>query len=110
MGMFEKKLDSESFKSFNRRIGKETKRIIQAEGKKCLNTTKKRNEYFDKKKMKLKRKKMTPQERYEMDYQQSGNTEDFDMESALAKMEHIPFGARVDAPPKLPKLKRVNKN
>ncbi|DAZ97774.1 TPA: hypothetical protein N0F65_009520 [Lagenidium giganteum] len=95
--------EGETMKEFQKRISTEVKRVIYDETKNNRRSKEKRKEYLSKKKQKAKEKKMTEQERYEMEYQASGSTKKDFFEGA----EKVRFGERVDAPPVMPKLKGI---
>ena len=61
--------------------------------------------YFEAKKLKKQRKKMSEQERYEHDFLTTGDKRNDEFQGA----ERIKFGERVDAPPMLPQLRRRKK-
>ncbi|OWZ05183.1 hypothetical protein PHMEG_00022776 [Phytophthora megakarya] len=97
--------DGESMRDFNKRISTEVKRVIYDAAKQGKRSSEKRKTYLAKKKEKARDKKMTEQERYERDYQSTGNTQkDFFDDAAPVR-----FGDRVDAPPIMPKLSGIFK-
>ena len=61
--------------------------------------------YLQKKKQKDREKKMSAQERHELEYQRTGSVKRDEFEG----VEKVRFGDRVDAPPVLPKLKGIFK-
>ena len=81
------------------------KRVLREETKRNFKSTEKRNDFFRQKKLKKIRKNMSDQERYELDYQQTGDREQ--QRSEFPGVEAIRFGERVDAPPSLPRLKGI---
>ncbi|CAK4071519.1 unnamed protein product [Aphanomyces euteiches] len=91
----------ETMRAFNHRMGIEVKRVLAQETKKAQKSTEKMKNFFEAKKEKQKRKKMTEQERYELEYQQTGSKKRDTFDGA----EGIRFGERYDAPPILPVLK-----
>ncbi|KAF0689889.1 Aste57867_18685 [Aphanomyces stellatus] len=91
----------ETMRAFNHRMGTEVKRVLAQETKKTQKSTIKKKNFFEAKKDKVKRKKMTDQERYELEFQETGSTKKDSFEGA----ERIRFGDRYDAPPILPVLK-----
>ncbi|GMF10058.1 unnamed protein product [Phytophthora lilii] len=97
--------DGESMRDFNKRISSEVKRVIYDAAKQGRRSSEKRKAYLAKKKDKARDKKMTEQERYERDYQSTGNTKkDYFEDTAPVR-----FGERVDAPPIMPKLSGIFK-
>ncbi|CEG39146.1 uncharacterized protein PHALS_09202 [Plasmopara halstedii] len=97
--------EGESMRDFNKRISTEVKRVIYDATKQSRRSNEKRKIYLAKKKMKAREKKMTEQERYERDYQTTGNTKKDYFENTAP----VCFGERVDAPPILPKLSGIFK-
>ncbi|POM68420.1 Hypothetical protein PHPALM_15422 [Phytophthora palmivora] len=97
--------DGESMRDFNKRISTEVKRVIYDAAKQGRRSSEKRKNYLAKKKEKARDKKMTEQERYERDYQTTGNTKKDFFEDAAP----VNFGERVDAPPIMPKLSGIFK-
>ncbi|KAI9920374.1 hypothetical protein PsorP6_015791 [Peronosclerospora sorghi] len=97
--------EGESMREFNKRISTEVKRVIYDTAKKGRRSTEKRKLYLAQKKEKARTKKMTEQERYEREYQSTGNTKKDYFEDAAP----VRFGERVDAPPILPKLSGIFK-
>ncbi|ETI48471.1 hypothetical protein F441_07487 [Phytophthora nicotianae CJ01A1] len=97
--------DGESMRDFNKRISTEVKRVIYDAAKQGRRSSEKRKAYLTKKKEKAREKKMTEQERYERDYQSTGNTKKDYFEDAAP----VRFGDRVDAPPIMPKLSGIFK-
>ncbi|ETV89632.1 hypothetical protein H257_00836 [Aphanomyces astaci] len=91
----------ETMRAFNHRMGTEVKRVLAQETKKTQKTTIKRKSFLESKKEKTRRKKLTEQERYELEFQETGSTKKDNFEGA----ERIRFGERYDAPPILPVLK-----
>ncbi|ETW08415.1 hypothetical protein H310_01000 [Aphanomyces invadans] len=91
----------ETMRAFNHRMGTEVKRVLAQETKKTQRTTIKRKSFLESKKEKGRRKRMTEQERYELEFQETGSTKKDSFEGA----ERIRFGERYDAPPILPVLK-----
>ncbi|TDH67003.1 hypothetical protein CCR75_008819 [Bremia lactucae] len=97
--------EGESMRDFNKRISTEVKRVIYDAAKQGRRTSEKRKIYLAKKKAKVCDQKMTEQERYERDYQTTGNTKkDYFEDTAPVR-----FGERVDAPPIMPKLSGIFK-
>ncbi|KAF1780657.1 hypothetical protein JG687_00009099 [Phytophthora cactorum] len=97
--------EGESMRDFNKRISTEVKRVIYDAAKQGRRSSEKRKTYLAKKKEKVRDKKMTEQERYERDYQSTGNTKKDYFEDAAP----VRFGERVDAPPIMPKLSGIFK-
>lgn len=97
--------EGESMREFNKRISTEVKRVIYDAAKQGRRSSEKRKTYMAKKKEKSRDKKMTEQERYERDYQSTGNTKKDYFEDAAP----VHFGERVDAPPIMPKLSGIFK-
>ncbi|OQS02855.1 hypothetical protein THRCLA_21309 [Thraustotheca clavata] len=95
----------ESMRAFNQRMGKEVRKVLYQEAKKDRKGNEKKKQFFEAKKEKIKRKKMTEQEKYEMEYQATGNTK----RDTFTGAEKVNFGDRYDAPPILPVLKGVFK-
>ncbi|KAG2502429.1 hypothetical protein BBO99_00009848 [Phytophthora kernoviae] len=83
----------------------QVKRVIYDAAKKSKRSSEKRKDYLAKKKSKTRDKKMTEQERYERDYQATGNTQ----KDYFEDTEKVRFGERVDAPPIMPKLSGIFK-
>jgi hypothetical protein len=97
--------DGESMREFNKRISTEVKRVIYDAAKQGRRSSEKRKAFLAKKKDKARDKKMTEQERYERDYQSTGDTKKDYFEDAAP----VRFGERVDAPPIMPKLSGIFK-
>ncbi|KAF4031925.1 hypothetical protein GN244_ATG16204 [Phytophthora infestans] len=97
--------EGESMRDFNKRISTEVKRVIYDAAKQGRRSSEKRKAFLTKKKEKARDKKMTDQERYERDYQSTGNTKKDYFEDAAP----VRFGERVDAPPIMPKLSGIFK-
>ncbi|KAG7395488.1 hypothetical protein PHYBOEH_003718 [Phytophthora boehmeriae] len=97
--------EGESMRDFNKRISTEVKRVIYDAAKKNKRSSEKRKDYLAKKKSKAKDKKMTEQERYERDFQATGNTQ----KDYFEETDKVRFGERVDAPPIMPKLSGIFK-
>ncbi|KDO24459.1 hypothetical protein SPRG_20864 [Saprolegnia parasitica CBS 223.65] len=95
----------ESMRAFNQRMGLEVRKVLYHEAKKDRKSNAKKKEFFSAKKEKLKRKKMTDQEKYDLEYQETGSTK----RDTFSATEKVRFGDRYDAPPILPVLKGVFK-
>ncbi|CAI5744148.1 unnamed protein product [Peronospora destructor] len=97
--------EGETMREFNKRISTEVKRVIYDAAKQGRRSSEKRKTYLAMKKEKGRHKTMTQQERYERDYQITGDTKKDYFEDAAP----VHFGERVDAPPIMPKLSGIFK-
>ncbi|UIZ21943.1 hypothetical protein KXD40_008833 [Peronospora effusa] len=97
--------EGETMREFNKRISTEVKRVIYDAAKQGRRSSEKRKTYLALKKEKGRNKKMTQQERYEHEYQITGNTKKDYFETTAP----VHFGERVDAPPIMPKLSGIFK-
>ena len=97
--------EGETMREFNKRISTEVKRVIYDAAKQGRRSSEKRKTYLAMKKEKKRDKAMTQQERYERDYQITGNTKKDYFEDTAP----VHFGERVDAPPIMPKLSGIFK-
>ncbi|OQR94886.1 hypothetical protein ACHHYP_00846 [Achlya hypogyna] len=95
----------ETMRAFNQRMGNEVRKVLYQESKKDRKSTEKKKQFFTAKKEKSKRKKMTDQEKYELEFQETGSTK----RDTFSGAEKVSFGERYDAPPILPVLKGVFK-